>query len=128
MSLQAYMIVDMFMFLLPYTPGDYLFVGHHIMTAAYMIMSLRINRGGLSCLILMVLGESTSLFQNSWLIARDLRNESKVSQQHLSIARTNASLRSLRWTSLSTQLLTGFKHQHLQADIRQQCHAAPTHC
>ena len=72
------MIVDMFMFLLPFTPGDYLFVGHHFMTAAYMIMSLQVNRGGLSCLILMLLGESTSLFQNSWLIARELRRDNQV--------------------------------------------------
>lgn len=78
---QAYMIVDFFMFLLPFTPGDYLFVGHHIMTTAYMVMSLQANRGGLSCLILMALGESTSLFQNSWLIARELRRDNQVSQK-----------------------------------------------
>ncbi|KAL3135386.1 hypothetical protein ABBQ32_007570 [Trebouxia sp. C0010 RCD-2024] len=74
----AYMAVDFFMFLIPFTPGDYLFVGHHIMTFGYMISSLVINRGGLSCLILMVLGESTSLFQNSWLISRELRRDSNV--------------------------------------------------
>ena len=67
------------MFLIPFTPGDYLFVGHHMMTFGYMVSSLVINRGGLSCLILMVLGESTSLFQNSWLISRELRRQSKVS-------------------------------------------------
>ena len=77
--LQAYMAVDFFMFLIPFTPGDYLFVGHHIMTFGYMVSSLVINRGGLSCLILMVLGESTSLFQNSWLISRELRRQSNVS-------------------------------------------------
>ena len=76
------------MFLLPFTPGDYLFVGHHIMTAAYMIMSLQINRGGLSCLILMALGESTSLFQNSWLIARELRRDNQV-RRHGSAAGNN---------------------------------------
>ena len=73
------MIVDFFMFLLPFTPNDYLFVGHHLMTTGYMLSSLFIGRGGLSCLILMVLGESTSLFQNSWLISRELRRESRVS-------------------------------------------------
>lgn len=77
--LQAYMAVDFFMFLIPFTPGDYLFVGHHMMTFGYMVSSLVINRGGLSCLILMVLGECTSLFQNSWLIARELRRQSNVS-------------------------------------------------
>ena len=73
------MIVDFFLFLLPFTPNDYLFVGHHLMTIGYMLSSLHIDRGGLSCLILMVLGESTSLFQNSWLISRELRHDSPVS-------------------------------------------------
>lgn len=77
--LQAYMAVDFFMFLIPFTPGDYLFVGHHMMTFGYMVSSLLINRGGLSCLILMVLGESTSLFQNSWLISQTLKRQSNVS-------------------------------------------------
>ena len=72
------MIVDFFLFLLPFTPNDFLFVGHHLMTTGYMMSSLYIGRGGLSCLVLMVLGESTSLFQNSWLISRELRRESKV--------------------------------------------------
>lgn len=72
------MIVDFFFFLLPFTPNDFLFVGHHLMTTGYMMSSLYIGRGGLSCLVLMVLGESTSLFQNSWLISRELRRESKV--------------------------------------------------
>lgn len=73
------MIVDFFLFLLPFTPNDFLFVGHHMMTTGYMMSSLYIGRGGLSCLVLMVLGESTSLFQNSWLISRELRRESRVS-------------------------------------------------
>ena len=30
--LQAYMAADFSLFLLPYTPDDYLFMGHHIMT------------------------------------------------------------------------------------------------
>ena len=72
------MLVDFFMFLLPFTPNDFLFVGHHLMTIGYMFSSLHINRGGLSCLILMVLGESTSLFQNSWLMSRELRRDNKV--------------------------------------------------
>ena len=29
---QAYMVTDFCLFLLPYTPGDHLFIGHHIMT------------------------------------------------------------------------------------------------
>lgn len=37
---QAYMLVDLFCFLLPFTPNDFLFVGHHIMTATYMTSSV----------------------------------------------------------------------------------------
>jgi phenylpropionate dioxygenase-like ring-hydroxylating dioxygenase large terminal subunit len=32
---QAYMISDTCLFLLPYTPDDYLFIGHHIMTRCH---------------------------------------------------------------------------------------------
>ena len=39
-TLQAYMLVDLFCFLLPLTPNDFLFVGHHIMTATYMMSSV----------------------------------------------------------------------------------------
>ncbi len=39
-TLQAYMLVDLFCFLLPFTPNDFLFVGHHIMTATYMMSSV----------------------------------------------------------------------------------------
>ncbi len=37
---QAYMIVDLVCFLLPLTPNDFLFVGHHFMTSSYMITSV----------------------------------------------------------------------------------------
>lgn len=36
------------------------------------------GRGGVSVLILMALGESTSIFQNGWYMARDLRKDSRV--------------------------------------------------
>lgn len=38
-----------------------------------------LGRGGISVAVLMFLGESTSIFQNGWYIARDLRRDSKVS-------------------------------------------------
>ena len=31
---QAYMLTDSFLFLLPFTPTDVLFIGHHIMTTS----------------------------------------------------------------------------------------------
>lgn len=74
----AYMVVDLVAFLLPFTPDDVLFVGHHCMTGAYMASSLWLGRGGISCIVLMALGESTSLLQNGWYIVRDLRRDSKL--------------------------------------------------
>jgi hypothetical protein len=74
----AYMLADLVLYLLPFTPSDWLFITHHLMTAGYMLSSLYLNRGALSCLLLMLLGESTSLFQNSWYIARELRHDSKA--------------------------------------------------
>jgi hypothetical protein len=74
----AYMLVDLFCFLLPLTPNDFLFVGHHIMTATYMMSSVLLGRGGVSVAVLMALGEATSIFQNSWYIARDLRKDSPL--------------------------------------------------
>mmetsp|Transcript_9292 Transcript_9292/g.27917 ORF Transcript_9292/g.27917 Transcript_9292/m.27917 type:complete len:186 (+) Transcript_9292:210-767(+) len=74
----AYMLVDLFFFLLPFTPDDWLFIGHHCMTAAYMLLSLWLGRGGLSCLVLMALGESTSWLQNGFYLSRDLRRDSQV--------------------------------------------------
>jgi hypothetical protein len=38
-----------------------------------------LGRGGVSVAVLMALGEATSIFQNSWYIARDLRKDSPVS-------------------------------------------------
>ena len=37
-----------------------------------------LGRGGVSVAVLMALGEATSIFQNSWYIARDLRKDSPV--------------------------------------------------
>ncbi|KAK9813156.1 hypothetical protein WJX72_009945 [[Myrmecia] bisecta] len=74
----AYMLADEFLFLLPCTPDDYLFIFHHVVTVGYMLSSLFLRRGGLSCLILMFMGEITSPVQNTWFIGRDLRGTSKV--------------------------------------------------
>lgn len=77
----AYMLVDLFFFLLPFTPDDFLFIGHHILTASYMLSSLWLGRGGISCLVLMVLGESTSWLQNGFYLSRDLRRDSATAMR-----------------------------------------------
>lgn len=74
----AYMLVDLFAFLLPFTPDDFLFIGHHFLTASYMISSLWLGRGGVSCVVLMVLGESTSWLQNGFYLSRDLRRDNET--------------------------------------------------
>ena len=77
-SLQAYMLADTLLFLLPFTPNDVLFMGHHAMTSTYMAAALLLRRGGVSVMVLMAIGESTSIFQNSWMIARNCRHDNKV--------------------------------------------------
>ncbi len=75
---QAYMLADTFVFLLPFTPGDTLFLGHHSLVVVYTAGCLLLRRGGISVMVLTALGESTSIFQNSWLIARNTRHNSQV--------------------------------------------------
>jgi hypothetical protein len=77
------MLADTLFFLLPFTPDDALFVAHHLLTAGYMVSALALGRGGISCLLLMFLGELTSVLQNAWLVARELRQDSKAGALHL---------------------------------------------
>ena len=72
------MLADTFVFLLPFTPSDTLFLGHHFLVVVYAAGCLLVRRGGVSVMVLMALGESTSIFQNSWLIARNTRHNSRV--------------------------------------------------
>ena len=44
----------------------------------YMLTAIYLGRGALSCLLLMGLGESTSLLQNGWYMARFLRQDYKA--------------------------------------------------
>ena len=72
------MLADTFVFLLPFTPNDTLFLGHHFLVVVYSVGCLLVRRGGVSVMVLTALGESTSIFQNSWLIARNTRHNSRV--------------------------------------------------
>ncbi|KAK9838479.1 hypothetical protein WJX81_001919 [Elliptochloris bilobata] len=74
----AYMLTDSLLFLLPFTPTDVLFIGHHIMTTTYMVQSLLLQRGAQSALVLILLGELTSPLQNLWYFARYLKDRSQV--------------------------------------------------
>lgn len=76
----AYMITDLFCFLLPFTPDDYLFVGHHFVTGAYMFDCVRMQRGAVSVLPWVFLGEVTGPLLNVFTACKELRKDSKVAQ------------------------------------------------
>ena len=81
------MLADTFVFLLPFTPNDTLFLGHHFLVVVYNGGCLLVRRGGVSVMVLTALGESTSIFQNSWLIARNTRHNSQVRVRDLRCGR-----------------------------------------
>ena len=72
------MITDTVLYLLPFTPGDYLFMGHHIMVTGWILSCLTLQRGAMSCVFLLWLGEATSIWQNTWYMCKMLRKQSKV--------------------------------------------------
>ena len=49
-----------------------------LLACRYMLTAIYLGRGALSCLLLMGLGESTSLLQNGWYMARFLRQDYKA--------------------------------------------------
>ena len=52
--------------------------GGDALRSLYMVQSLALGRGALSALVLMAVGESTSVLQNGWYIARAMRARSQV--------------------------------------------------
>eukprot|EP00951_Prasinocladus_malaysianus_P029643 scaffold274868_cov27-Prasinocladus_malaysianus.AAC.1 len=56
---------------------DALFIIHHCFTSGYMLWALTIGQGAVSSLMLMFLGEITSVFFNPWLCARDWKKATK---------------------------------------------------
>lgn len=52
--------------------------GGDALRSLYMVQSLGLGRGALSALVLMAVGESTSVLQNGWYIARAMRRRSPV--------------------------------------------------
>ena len=53
-------------------------MGGDALRSVYMVQSLALGRGALSALVLMAVGESTSVLQNGWYIARAMRARSPV--------------------------------------------------
>lgn len=73
------MIADSVFYLLPYTPTDFLFCTHHAVVVVYVVTAITHGRGGVSCIFMLLFGECTSLWQNSWYICTTLKGRSEVS-------------------------------------------------
>lgn len=76
--LQAYMLADTLLYLLPYTPTDFLFCTHHAVVIVYAVSALTGGRGAISYVVLTLIGECTSLWQNSWYICNIFKSQNKV--------------------------------------------------
>eukprot|EP00899_Mesostigma_viride_P027753 jgi/Mesvir1/8162/Mv12470-RA.1 len=76
----GYFLVDM-MYLFSHGLTDVLYILHHFATITYMLTCLRVEHGALSCLALMVSGESTSPLQNIWLISKNCKEISHRSDR-----------------------------------------------
>jgi hypothetical protein len=53
-----------------YTPSDWMFLGHHLATTMYMTWVRLLQRGHMSAMMCMFLGECTNPFQNSYAVAQ----------------------------------------------------------
>eukprot|EP00873_Tetraselmis_striata_P042465 jgi/Tetstr1/462729/TSEL_007692.t1 len=68
----GYFMADIIVYLVPYlSSNDPLFILHHFTTSGYMMWSWKIGYGSISSLMLMFLGEATSVFFNPWLASRE---------------------------------------------------------
>jgi hypothetical protein len=72
------MLVDTVMFLIPYTPTDFLFCTHHMVVILYVASTVMVGRGAISCVFMLLFGECTSIWQNSWYICKMLPRHNKA--------------------------------------------------
>ena len=75
------MLADTVLYLIPYTPSDYLFTVHHLVVIAYVCTTLLLGRGAMSCIVMLCFGECTSIWQNSWYICVTMWGRFKVNNQ-----------------------------------------------
>ncbi|MFS7970433.1 putative TLC domain-containing protein [Helianthus anomalus] len=77
----AYFLMDLFHYLI-FNPKDILFIGHHLATLfVFVTCRYLVGHGAYGVLVLLVLAEVTSFFQNVWTLSNALRSESKVAAQ-----------------------------------------------
>ncbi|KAI3500994.1 hypothetical protein L1887_36824 [Cichorium endivia] len=77
----AYFVMDLGHYLI-FNPSDVLFIGHHLATL-FVCITCRylVFHGAYGILILLILAEVTSFFQNVWTLARVRRPDSKSAAQ-----------------------------------------------
>ncbi|KAL8231631.1 hypothetical protein R6Q57_001409 [Mikania cordata] len=77
----AYFLMDLCHYLI-FNPSDVLFIGHHLATL-FVFLTCRyvVFHGSYGILILLILAEITSFFQNIWTLASALSANSKVAAQ-----------------------------------------------
>lgn len=77
----AYFLMDLCHYLI-FNPSDVLFIGHHLATLfVFLTCRYLVNHGAYGILILLILAEVTSFFQNVWTLSSVLRAESKIAAQ-----------------------------------------------
>ncbi|KAL4581537.1 hypothetical protein LXL04_006060 [Taraxacum kok-saghyz] len=77
----AYFVLDLCHYLV-FNPSDVLFIGHHLATLfVFLTCRCLVFHGAYGVLMLLILAEVTSFFQNVWTLASMRRLDSKVAAQ-----------------------------------------------
>ncbi|XP_071731166.1 TLC domain-containing protein At5g14285-like [Rutidosis leptorrhynchoides] len=77
----AYFLMDLCHYVV-FNPNDVLFIGHHLATLfVFLTCRYLVVHGAYGILVLLILAEVTSLFQNVWTLASALKSQSKVADQ-----------------------------------------------
>lgn len=77
----AYFVMDLCHYLI-FNPSDVLFIGHHLATLfVFITCRYSVFHGAYGILILLILAEVTSFFQNVWTLASMRRTDSKTAAQ-----------------------------------------------
>ncbi|KAL6772460.1 hypothetical protein ACKKBG_A30310 [Auxenochlorella protothecoides x Auxenochlorella symbiontica] len=72
----AYMVADVLFYLVPFTPGDFMFLVHHCISGFYVLGTLCTGVGAVSSMIMFFLGEVTSPLLNAFTFMGTLRQRS----------------------------------------------------
>ncbi|XP_023772964.1 TLC domain-containing protein At5g14285 [Lactuca sativa] len=77
----AYFVMDLSHYLI-FNPSDVLFIAHHLATLfVFITCRYLVFHGAYGILILLILAEVTSFFQNVWTLARVRKTDSKIAAQ-----------------------------------------------